>query len=297
MKIGKYEFDEYGHVVNTDVLKKDIITQAKCHDFYTFDLDNPKTIQEKINWLKIYDVNNTKGLAADKIKLHDYCMQKLGKDICVPILKIYDNPNDIDFSQLPDKFVLKCNHGYAMNIIVDKSNNKFTTLYKNPKSEDDCKKLVNDWLNKDFGLTSLQLHYSLINRKCYVEQFINDGHTTLTDYKIWCCNGEPEMIQVISNRYTNGLHANVYDTNWNWFDLGWHDFKQEKQNLDDKPACLDDMLKYAKIFANDFKFVRVDFYVINNEPYLGELTFTPDNGFGKFKNKDVDIYWGEKIKI
>ena len=105
------------------------------------------------------------------------------------------------------------------------------------------------------------------------------------------------MIQVVSDRYTKTLHCNVYDTNWKWFHLGWTDFPEDKEHLDPKPKNLDLMLEYARKLSSDFKFVRVDFYVVNDELFLGELTFTPDGGVFNYKDKETEIYWGNQIKL
>lgn len=286
--------------MSKDDIKKALKEKSMKRAHLELDLDNPKTVQEKITWLMIYDDAKfkLKSKCADKILLHEYCKKKLGEDICIPILKVYDDPNDIDFNELPNKFVLKCNHGYAMNILVDKEKNKYTTLKKyGIKSEDDCKEKLREWLGVNFGDINYQWHYALIEPKCYAEEFMDDGNETLTDYKVWCCNGEPKMIQVISNRYTNNLHANVYDTEWNWFNLGWNDFKEDPDHKDPKPKELDKMLSYAKTLSKDFTFVRVDFYIIKDKLYLGELTFSPDGGIFRYKDRDTELYWGEQIKL
>lgn len=280
-------------------IKKALKDKARKRAKLELDLENPQTLQEKINWLIVYGKNNTlKAKCADKILLHEYCKEKLGEDICVPILQIYNKPEDINIDILPDKFVLKCNHGYAMNIIVDKKTNSFTTLKRlNINNIEDCKTQLKQWLNTNFGDINYQEHYALIHPQCYAEQFMCDGHKSLTDYKVMCFNGEPKMIQVVSDRYTNNIHANNYDTQWNWFDLGWSDFPQDKKHLDEKPKEFDKMLKYAKLLSADFELVRVDFYVINDRLYLGELTFTPDGGIFRYKNRETDLYWGSQLKL
>lgn len=262
-------------------------------------LENPKTVQDKISWLIVNsDCDELKSRCADKILLHEYSKEKLGKDICIPILKVYDSPDDLDFSELPDKFVLKCNHGYAMNIIVDKGCNTIKTLKKIPlENEEDCKQQLTEWLGVNFGEINRQKHYALIKPRCYAEKFMDDGNETLKDYKFWCCNGEPKMIQVISERYTKDIYCNVYDTDWNWFHLGWTDFPENKEQLDKRPKYLDKMLEYARKLSEDFIFVRVDFYVINDEVYLGELTFTPDGGIFNYKDIETEIYWGDQIRL
>lgn len=278
-----------------DFLKNKAYNKRKI----VLNLEKPVTVQDKIAWLIVNDdCNELKSKCADKILVHDYCREKLGKDICVPILKVYDGPDDVDFNELPDKFVLKCNHGYAMNILVNKRINKMTTLKKiELKSEEDCRRQLAEWMTVNFGEINRQEHYALIKPRCFAEKFITDGNVTLKDYKVWCCNGKPMMIQVVSDRYTSGLHCNVYDTDWNWFHLGWTDFPEDYGHLDPRPKNLDLMLEYSRKLSEDFKFVRVDFYVVDDELFLGELTFTPDGGVFNYKDKETEIYWGNQIKL
>lgn len=264
------------------------------------DFKNPKTVQEKLNYLMVYDnCKMLKAKCADKILLHDYSRRKLGKDICVPIIDVYDKPEDIDFDKLPNKYVLKCNHGYAMNIIcTDNKNNEFLKI-KNREinTRQDCIDFLNTWLDTNFGDEYYQWHYALIEPKCYAEVFMDDGHESLMDYKVWCCNGEPKMIMVISDRYSNNLHENIYDVNWNTFDIGWSCARQDFDNLDEKPVHLDEMLEYSRKLSEDFDFVRVDFYVINDKIYLGELTFSPNGGIFGCKDEETSLYWGDMINI
>ena len=262
------------------------------------DLDNPVTIQDKISWLIVNDdCNELKSRCADKILVHDYCKEKLGKDICVPILKVYDSPYDVDFSELPDKFVLKCNHGYAMNIIVDKKNNLFTTLKdKDLKSEEDCRRQLAEWLDINFGEINRQEHYAMIRPRCFAERYISDGEG-LKDYKVFCFNGKPGYIDVLSGRYTDDFHCNIYDTKWNILHMGLRGFREDPEHLDGRPDNLGLMLDYSRKLSKDFRFVRVDFYIVDGEIYLGELTFTPDGGIFKYKDRKTDIYWGNKLKL
>lgn len=282
------QFNQFGNIINTDELKTAINIHANKM-IGKLNLDNPQLIYEKLNWLKIYDVSYLKSNCADKIKIHKYCKDKLGKDICIPIIKIYNSPDEIDLNELPNQFVLKCNHGYKMNIIC-----KDKSLFNLEQAKIYCKK----WLNYDFGHETLQYQYSLIDRKCFIEEYMTNGDHGLTDYKIWCQNGIPYFIMVINDRFNgiNKIHANVYDLNWNFIELGWRTFPSNKNLLDKKPKTFDKMIEYAKKLSEDFKFVRVDFYEINGQCYLGELTFTPDNGFFHF-NKDKEIELGNKLLL
>lgn len=273
------------NVVNMDLkeLENEIINTGKVRGL-NLNLDNPQTIQDKINWLKVYDITPLKGLCADKIKIHEYCKEKLGKDICIPILGIYNSVEEIDFHKLPKSFVIKCNHGYNMNIICrDK-----TKLNIN-----DIKEKINKWLNTDFGKKSGQLHYSLIDRKVFVETLMEDEKQkdSLFDYKFWCFNGEPKLYTINNG---NG-HGDIvyYDMNDNVI----NPYKVKSNIGYKKPNKFKEMVEYAKILSSEFKFVRVDFYEVNNEIYLGELTFTPGNGFFKYKDEKYCKIFGDLLKI
>lgn len=281
-------------IKDTNSIKKQIIDRyiriyQKRWPNLNLNIDKPVTIQDKENWLKTYDITPAKSFCADKILVHEYTKDILGKDICIPIIGIYDNADDINYNILPNQFVIKCNHGYKMNIIVqDKS--KINTL--------DIKHKLNVWLKKDFGKETAQYHYSAIKPKIFIEQYMTNGHTGLTDYKFMCFNGEPLMIQVINDRYNgDDIHANIYDLNWKPMDLGWSTFKTNYNLVDDKPINLQLMIEYAKQLSKEFILVRIDFYEINGKLYLGEMTFTPDNGYFIYKDKDTDILYGQKLKL
>lgn len=262
------------------------------------DFKNPVTIYDKICWLIVNDdCVELKSRCADKIQVHDYCKEKLGKDICVPILKVYDSPYDVDFNELPDKFVLKCNHGYAMNIIVDKEKDTFVTL-KNIglKSEEDCRRQLAEWLGINFGETRREEHYARIRPRCFAEKFVSDGNDIPKDYKVFCFNGVPRQIEVLSGRYSN-LHCNIYDQDWNMLHLGLSGFDEDVNQVDERPECLDLILDYSRKLSEDFRFVRVDFYVIDGEPVLGEMTFSPDGGMFHYKDRETDIYWGNQLEL
>lgn len=252
---------------------------------------NPKTLSEKIWYLNIFDSNMLKTYCADKITLHEYCLSKLRIDICIPILKIYANVADIDFNVLPNKFVLKCNHGSGYNIIVKDKNN----IDKNAI----CTRLEK-WLNEDYSLKNYcELHYKNIPHKVFAEKYMeNKGKSALIDYKFSCFNGEPKFCQIMTDRFTNNLHFNYYDLNFKpMTDVSRNDHPANYSILDEKPQKWDLMIKYAKKLSEDFKYVRVDFYELDGTVYLGELTFTPNGGNLQYKNPQTDIEFGKLLKV
>lgn len=251
------------------------------------DLENPKTLTEKIQWLKVYDSSFLKTFCSDKILLHDYCALKLGKDICIPILATYDLPEQIEWDKLPNKFVIKCNHGSGYNIIVnDKTNININEINKT----------LHKWLNENYGLLGCELHYCNIKRKILIEEFKEmTGQSDLIDYKLFCFNGKPKFWQIITERSINEKISH-FDMNWTYMPkYDW--LKYESKNNIKKPSHYNEMVKIATCLAEDFNFVRVDFYLINNEIYLGELTFTPADGFQIFKDKNCDLELGNMLLI
>lgn len=242
---------------------------------------NLVTFQDKLNWLVIHESPQYKSFLVDKIKLHDYSKRILGKDICVPILKVYDNEKDINFNELPDKFVIKLNHGSGMNIICDDKSklNYHRVLEK-----------LNIWKNINYGFLGAEFQYIYVKRQIFVEKFLSKD---LCDYKIFCFNGEPKFIQVkklIDSKNHTYLHNN-YDLNWRLteFESGLYGYIRDPNIKIKKPKNLNIMLKYSRLLSQEFVFVRVDLYEYNNRVYLGELTFTPTNSFVNWKNREQNL--------
>jgi hypothetical protein len=257
-------------------------------EILTKNISQLTTIQEKINYLLIHESPDYKSKIVDKIGLHEYSKKILGKDICVPIIKIYKSINDINLSELPNKFVLKCNHGSQMNIICnDKS--KFN-LNKS-------KFWLNKWINTDFGFKNSEFQYINVKRKIFAEKFLKDD---IEDYKVYCFHGEPKFIRVQKkNKKGPGKINNYYDLNWNLTDIetGLPHFYRKPEVIFNKPINFDLMLNYSRKLSEEFVFVRVDFYNINGKIYLGELTFTPSNLHFKLKNLEQSIFIGNFIDL
>ena len=252
-------------------------------------IDNPKTLSEKLQWLKIYDSTYLKAFCADKITVRDYCKEKLGIDLCIPLLKIYNKPEEIEWNILPNQFVIKCNHGSAMNIIVKD---------KKTVKKDNINKTLNKWLSIKYGDLSYELFYNLIKPKIIIEPYLEDKENgALTDYKFLCFNGEPKFVQVINDRNTKKFHLNYYDMNFNFVDISRTDIPNNKNFLDKKPSQFELMKEYATNLCKDFKLVRVDFYEINKKVYLGELTFIPASGKLTYKNPDTNLKFGNMLKL
>ena len=271
-----------GYSINTLDYRNRLESFLICQGLFP-NLDNPVTIQDKLAWLNIYDTNELKTKCADKYLLHEHCKDILGEYICIPLIAVYDKVEDIKWDELPEQFVIKCNHGSGMNIIV---NNKSTFDINNAKS------MLKTWMGRDFTFQNgFEAHYHDIPHKIIVEKYMNDGHDTLHDYKFWCFNGEPKIYTINDgNGHGDIMYYRMDDTEWNLYEVKHHDDYK-------KPEHFNTMVEYAKKFAEPFKFVRVDFYEIDHKIYLGELTFTPGACAFKYKNPENNIKVGELLDL
>ncbi len=250
------------------------------------DLENPKTFNQKIQWLKLYDSTPIKTKLADKYLVRDWIKEKIGEEYLIPLLGVWDKAEDIDFNKLPNKFVLKCNHGSGCNIIV------------NDKSKLNIKETIdqlNVWIMTDYSfLAPFELHYHNIPRKIIAEKYLETKNHDLQDYKFLCFGGEVKYIWVDKGRFTKH-RRNIYDTNWIFQNKQINKYKHFKNH--ERPKNLGKMLEFAKILSQDFSFVRVDFYEHNDRLYFGEMTFTSESGLGKVTPKTFDNELGKYINL
>jgi len=247
---------------------------------------NIVTIQDKLNYLLIHESPENKTEIVDKILLRNYSKKILGKDICAPILKIYNSSDEIYLNDLPDKFVLKCNHGSQMNIIC-KDKNTFDL--------ENAKKKLKEWMNINYGLMNFEYQYINVKKKIFAEEYLGDD---ITNYKINCYNGNPHHIRV--KKHINGKNVNnFYSLNWTLIDMKFNylDFVADPSVKIEKPVNLELMLNYSKLLSSEFCFCRVDLYEINNIVYLGELTFSPANNLMDYNDQNMRIYLGKFLNI
>jgi hypothetical protein len=191
-KDNKYNLDDYFLKIRVNYLQ----SQGIYYNDY-----NLITFQDKINWLIIHDSTPLKTKCSDKILVHEYAKEKIGKDICNKILKIYNNVEEINFDELPQQYAIKANHGNSFNIIVT-NKTKLDVKY--------AKESLNSWIHRDYGDYRKEFHYSFIKPKIFVEEFIGES---LRNYKFLCYNGEPKYIYV---SITDGgkKYRNFYGMNW-----------------------------------------------------------------------------------
>ncbi len=252
----------------------------------TIDLENPRTFNEKIQWLKLYDSTELKTILADKYLAREYVADKIGKEHLIPMLGVWDKFEDIDFNKLPDKFVLKANHGSGWNsIIKDKNSMDFSAE----------KKKFDKWMKLNFTTEyGYELHYMNIPPKIVAEEYMADLDGTIYDYRFFCFNGEPKYVWVDCGSGTQEHTRTIFDASWNKQDYLIN--YPAIEPTPEKPDTFEEMKEYAKVLSKEFAFVRVDFYSLNGKVYFGELTFTPQSGSGKFDDEQNSLY-GDLIRL
>jgi len=250
-------------------------------------LNNPKTFSEKIQWLKLYDSTPIKARLADKYLVRDYVREKIGEEYLITLLGAWDRFEEIDFGLLPDKFVLKANHGSAYNLIVsDKSLLNIEEAGKN----------IKQWLVENYAFKNgLELHYKDIAPKIIAEEYIENNNDEIYDYKVFCFDGQAKYIQYLIGRSLD-LRMAFYDREWNLMPF-ISNYARIEQEIG-KPNNLEQMLTLAEKLAQGFAYVRVDFYRLNNgELKFGELTFTPASGIFQWDPPEYDEILGNMLNL
>ena len=251
------------------------------------DLDNPKTYNEKIQWMKLYDSTPLKTRLADKYLVRDWVKKKIGEEYLIPLLGVWESFDEIDFDKLPNQFVLKANHGCGWNIIVKD---------KSTFDKEEARKQFDVWMHTNFAFKwGLELLYMNIPPKIIAEEYLENNDDDLYDYKVFCFDGKAESVMFLSNRQQE-LRMSFYDLQWNKLPFVY----SHPQNLDEvpKPKNLELMINLAEKLAEGFPHVRTDFYVLNDGSIkFGEMTFTSASGTCKWNIPEQDEVYGDLIKL
>lgn len=244
------------------------------------DLEHPHNLIEKIYWMQLHCDTSIWSLCADKYRMREYVKSRGFERYLPKLYGVWEDPSNIIWDDLPNQFVIKTNNGCASVIIVD---DKLTLDKRN------AQKQLKQWLAIPYGYRGYQPHYLSI-KPCIIaeELLIQDRELTLlsksmVDFKVWCFNGKPESIFVAYNRNKNLLNVDLYDTNWNRLRHCLRNHGIDKVNDDvvfSKPECLEEMLMIASKLSMGHPQMRVDFYIVNAKPVIGELTMA--TGYGYF---------------
>lgn len=258
---------------------------------YDINWDDPQDLNEKINWLKLYSDTSEWTRLADKYLARDYIAEKLGADVLPKLYGVWKRAEDIDFDALPDKFVMKTNHGCGGIVVVEDK----ATL-----DQEKIRKEMAEAVSHKFGYRTIEPHYMKIPPVIMAEQLIEndaDFSTSIVDYKVWCINGKPECILMCSDRTGKKCTLSWYNTKWDFLphvNSGRHagDHKEIP-----RPSCLEKMLEYATILSEGFPQVRVDFYIEKEKIYVGELTFTSQGGYMDYLSREFSLKLAKNVPL
>jgi len=263
--------------------------QYKISTGKRLNLQNPTRFTEKIQWYKLYYRDPLLVKCSDKYAVRDYISQKGLDDILVPLYGAYDKAEDIDFKELPNRFVLKTNNGSHTNILCDD---------KKKLNQEETIKTLNQWLTKRSSKLGREWSYYDIEPKIVCEKYLDkDENNDLIDYKFFCFNGEPFYLYVITERFLpGGAKLGLFDMEFKKLPYRRSDISPISKDIE-KPKNFDRMIEIAKILAKDFPHVRVDLYNINGQIYFGELTFYNGSGYKIYIPEDFDYTVGEKFVL
>lgn len=275
---------KYPHIVPDKPFLKILY---RCVTGEKLNLHNPQNFNEKLQWLKLHDRNPEYTKLVDKYGVKDHIAKTIGSKYIIPTLAVYNSGEEINFEALPNQFVLKCTHDSG-GIVVCKDKSKL--------DKQNAIKLLGDGLKKNFYYQNREWPYKNVIPRIIAEQYmVDESGEELKDYKFFCFDGEPKIVQVDYDRFDNHKR-NLYDLEWNRLPFTL-EFPTDWNHEIAKPEALGEMIDVARQLSKGIPHVRVDLYHINGKVYFGELTFYHGSGFEKFTPEEWNYTLGEWIKI
>lgn len=250
-------------------------------------LENPKDFNEKINWLILNRYGPREAKFSDK-----HLVKQIVEDMNIDNLhiiktyKIYNDADEIDIDELPEKFVLKCNH-FSGRVFICRDKSTFD-LNK-------AKIILNKQMSRSFSYNCFEYHYDYIEPCIIAEELLEDSQNeVLIDYKFYCFDGKTEDLLVCTGRNID-LKLDDYDINWNKREFSYDEYMSEDKLK--KPKNFEKMVEIAEKLSENHTFVRIDLYNIDGKIYFGEYTFTPGAGIITHYKQEALDYLGSKINL
>lgn len=252
-------------------------------------LHNPRTFNEKLQWLKIHDRNPQYIKMVDKYESKKYVGNIIGMEHIIPTIGVWDHFDDIDFDLLPEQFVLKCTHDSG-SVVICKDKSKFDIT--------SARKKINACLKENFFWLGREWPYKSIKPRIIAEPFLTDeSETELQDYKFYCFNGNVNCCMFCYDRESG-------DPKYYFFNEKWELLRINKRGKEapmffslPKPECLNEMISISSILSKEIPFVRVDLYQRKRKVLFGEMTFYPQSGFDRNYLPETDLYFGNLINL
>lgn len=255
---------------------------------YELNWKHPSTFNEKLQWLKLYDRNPLYTILVDKYRVKKWVADIIGEEYVIPTLAVYSSVDQIDLGQLPNQFVLKCNHDSG-SVVICKDKSTFDL--------DAAKIVLNKALKSNFYWETREWPYKNVEPCIFAEELLSDnGCDCLTDYKLMAFNNRVKCSFTCTSRWSDsGLHVTFYDLNWNIMPFERY-YPADKKPIG-KPVSFNKMVEFAERLSQSTLFSRIDFYEVNNTPLFGEITFYPGGGFEPFTPPSWDQTLGDWLKL
>ncbi|MBR1585449.1 MAG: glycosyl transferase [Clostridia bacterium] len=255
---------------------------------YDLPLENPQTFNEKLQWLKLHDRRDIYTRMVDKCEAKAFAADTIGSQYVIPTLGVWKRAEDIDFSQLPDRFVLKCTHdSHGLVICKDKSQLNIPAAVEK----------LNKCLRRSYYKYLREWPYKNVEPRIIAEQYVDNAGQDLADYKIHCFHGEPKVILVCQDRFAaTGLTEDFFDCDWNHLNVSRTQHGNAPKAVP-RPPELEEMLRLSRVLSQGIPFVRCDFFVADGRVLFGEMTFYPASGFKPFSPPSFDKTLGDFLTL
>ncbi|WP_251434051.1 ATP-grasp fold amidoligase family protein [Mesobacillus maritimus] len=252
-------------------------------------LNNPKTYNEKLQWLKINDRRPEYNQMVDKYEVKKYVAEKIGSEFIIPTYGVWDSFDEIEFDNLPNQFVLKCTHDSG-GLVICRDKKKLDLNMAREK--------INRSLKRNYYYNGREWPYKNVKPRIIAEEYMEDhSGTELMDYKFYCFNGMPKLLYLsrgLENHATASISFLTLD--WKRAQFERSDYKPFEK-IPPKPQNYEKMLLFAEKLSKGFPFLRVDLYEINGRIYFSELTFFPCSGFLPFEPIEYDRQVGLLLEL
>ena len=249
------------------------------------DLNNPKNFNEKLQWLKLNDRNELYNTLVDKVEVRKYISENIGEEYLIPLIGIWNSVEEIDFSILPNRFVIKCTHDSG-SVFICNDKKEFDFKY--------VKKSLKKSLKKNYYYSYREWPYKNLKPRIICEEFLGDNKKVPDDYKVLCFNGKAKLISVHIDRFGEHYLDN-YDRDWNKTQIAKDG--QISNKIYEKPIEFDKMIELSERIAKNMKHVRVDWFIVNDKLYFGEITLYQAAGFDNFDNHQDNYLLGSWIDL
>lgn len=274
----------YNKMNDEDYLKK--VFQAKFG--YPLDLENPKTFNEKLQRLKLYDRKPQYTQLVDKYAVRPYIKEKIGEEYLVPLLNVREDPDQINFASLPDRFILKCNHNSgSVYICKNRENFDFKAAKEGLKRD----------IEEDYYLRGREWPYKDVQRKIIAEEYLEDKNGDLIDYKFFCFDGYVDCVMVCVGRQKGEVKFYFFDRERKLLRYNVAGKNAPEDFTLEKPENIEEMFDLAEVLSEGLPFVRIDLYSCDDKIFFGEFTLYPGSGFDVNLLPETDRRFGDLIKL